>query len=500
MTFRFFGILFLSFLWLFLLAENSFAQVSQERFDIQYHREQVLILSRLGKMDLALYEAKKIFRHIPHDAETLRYLGIVCFEQKETEQLEAIGLQLQQYHPELPDGPYYLAASAIYRKQYRRAYAILNKLDASRKAFLLSADGPYQLDLAGVAYRTDHWQQATSLYQNLLENNKLDEPNAASARINLKELYRAHLPQVHTSFEWTLFERGFMWRQIGYFQYPIDEANEIAVKYQRDESTLSHSGSLASSQKDRQDGRIIWRRNWFNGWGMELSFGGSETLPAGSAFLSYKVENGPQFKAGVEGNEPARDSLALEALDGRQNSLKAQMTWSFTQHDTIYATTAARQIIIHEHELGQSIDVFYAYEHELLRSMIKVALGTQGRVQAYSRSTDNAHLVDPIATSSATFNEKTPILNGLLLSEINRHGILLKLNSQPFSFFTWEILGGIDYSFVPDAPEFWSKANVTFFPRQSWKIKIEGAYYTSATASNEGESAYQLLVASEYCF
>lgn len=458
-------------------------------------RTKIQLLSRLGKYFEAAAMAEEILDTHPGDRATLILLGDLYSAQKNAAKLKAIGEELTRLYPDQPEGPYYTAVAALLNHQPLAAYKILHTLKNSSYR-----DGgfPYQSDLAEASRGSGDREAAIEEYKKALESPSLTPDEYIHLRRGLDQLYSEELSSASASSDYTWLSKDTVWRQEGYFETPIDGTLRIGAGYRRDEIGIEPGVTIPGVRSVRQDGymKIIqdydaeWRSTWIVGGWAQQPLGGVQVL---------RKEDNNHIQFSLLANEPARDTIRLESLDGRQDRVGIEASYNPAPDDYLFAETNGRLVMLDDRELGKSDDFLYGYERTVLRFPTLLVFGYRGNQEYYSQTTHGTDLVSS-HYAGADQQEMQDAQASLVTSYQNLQGLYFRHTWEPTSFLAWTQLCGCDYSGQARKFQQYYFSTLAYKPWKSWEISLRGGYESNASNTNDHTDAYEMVIASEYRF
>ncbi len=114
---------------------------------------------------------------------------------------------------------------------------------------------------------------------------------------------------------------------------------------------------------------------------------------------------------------------------------------------------------------------------------------------AFSRTTEQFELVNSLLKDEALPSDRANQLDGLILTDINRHGISLTWRAKIITGWTWEISSQTGYAFAQSIHDYSFALSTRYRIRKSWELDLHTAYFNSGSGSNQGSDVREVAVA-----
>ena len=168
------------------------------------------LYAKTGRADLAEPLAQEILSRDPANKEALLAMSSLFVDKKDAPRAVAYATQLYQAYPDSTEAIYYYGAAHQLAGDYQEAENVLRYLRLEKFA---GKPFPYQLDLAGASEKSGNWRGQMTAYQELLDQNQVDDPTRTSVRRVLEPMQRDHSDQVAVQGTAYLLKSGALWQE-----------------------------------------------------------------------------------------------------------------------------------------------------------------------------------------------------------------------------------------------------------------------------------------------
>jgi hypothetical protein len=264
-----------------------------------------------------------------------------------------------------------------------------------------------------------------------------------------------------------------------------DGLNVVFLRGMWDEIGLGYPRLITREDADRYQAELAWRRITRHGFFGEVSAGGSSEGPVfGAAIGRYELP-GTGWELRLRANDPAKDTLLLQALGGTQDSASFHIHRRYSEHWYLDATLGWRRVEMHGQQLGEGIDLEFQLAWTLLEekgSRPSLALGYTAEVHQFYRRC----VPDSFTSALLQYARKEDEPSGILNDRINRHGLVLTAKKHFGARWTAFLYGGAAYEFESDRAEALAGAGVTAWLTENATLVFSFDYASSGNALNAG--------------
>lgn len=464
--------------------------VRASTLSIDERRYLVYLYARLDKPRVAEALAEEILAAAPGDRQTLLVLASMYLENKDAPATLRIARRFLEHHPGDHQGLYFLGAGHFVAKDFAAANRVLREL--KREQFI-GRRYPYETDLAASAFSAGDWYRSMLSYQELLRNHDLGDELRADVRQALDGIYREHLPRIDLTVAQTALDLAEIRRYGAVHGRHLTTRRWLDLRYERDHVTLAAAPGLQAMRADRTDIAAelttVTSRRWRNDVWAGLS--GEGIFGGGRLHRVFAQQREASFE--LAGNVRAIDSLALEALDGRQHHAAIATSWLIDADLVLASRIVAREVHVAGRRFGRGANVDLNLDYTFRRLGPRMTAGYRGSLATFSMdaAVDPA-FVAPIADPLGGVDNQQAVLANLVSRRINRHGTGLLVTDNLADAWHYRLTAGVDYDFELSSIAWNGALALTFSPRKSLELTAEAGYTSSASASNAGAAATQL--------
>lgn len=395
---------------------------------------------------------------------------------------ERIAAELEVEKPVHPDAKAFRAQILTRQHRYQEALTILEGIKGDPTA----AAEPNS-DLAEAYMNTRQWSEAAEEFTAVEDDQRQDDQSRFEAARLGREMRARYRPTVTSVYEAQRGEEGTLWSNSteassGTFG---DGNNIVFVRSDWDQVDLGGQRVLKRSEAERWQAEVAYRRIVSHGFFGEVSVGGSdEDVVYGAKIGKYEAP-GLGWEFSYRGNDRAVDSLQLEALNGRQNTLALYLGTHFSRRFYMDARFYFRQIKVDGHDLGQGwgLDMNVGYTLlEETRSRPELAVSYFNEISYFNTKS----LPDSFSDRVARKGFIGDLSRELIDERINRHGIIITLSKQLNHRVNAYIYGGVSYEFETGEAEGRAGAGIEAYLNKNTSLNIGIDYTTSGNAGNRG--------------
>ncbi|MSU49652.1 MAG: hypothetical protein EXS37_11305 [Opitutus sp.] len=456
---------------------------------IEERRQLVYLYARLNKPKVAEALAAQILADAPSDRQTLLVLASMYLGQKDAAATLRTAHLFLGFYPGDHQGRYFLGAGHYLAKEFAEANRVLRDLKLGQ---FVGRKYPYETDLAASAYAAGDWYRAMLSYQELLRHHSLGDELRNEVRRVLDGLYREHLPRIEATVAETRLDRARVWRYTAGNAQHRSDRHWLAETFTRDDVSLEATPGLRAARAGRAEAAATLTTTYDRRWRTDGWAGASREglLAGGRVHLVFAKEREVALEFAC--NERATDSLAVEALDGRQNRAGLVVNWLIEADLAFVGRINARELRIGGERIGRGTGVDASLDQTLWRQGPRIVAGYRGSVARFSSdaaSSINPSIAAPIADPAGGVVAQRGIIAALVSRRINRHGGGIVVTDTLADAWHYRLTAGADYDFELESIGWNGGLSLSFWPRKSIELTAEAGYTSSAGASNAGSSA-----------
>ena len=395
---------------------------------------------------------------------------------------EAIARELESEVPVSPDARAFRAAILNKQGRFLEAGAILERL---RQEQVREFDA--NAELANSYMNTGRWQDAAEQFEIVENNPKNDDISRFDAARLRREMLSRYRPTISSKYDAESGAEGTVWRAGGEVSSGIiGDGNMFILRTEWDQIHLAGARALARQDAERFQAELAYRRVVSSGFFGEVSIGGSDNDVVYGGKVG-RLEGGSKlaWELSFKGNDRATDSLALEALNGRQNTLQLYLGTHFSRRFYLDARAFFRQVHVQNHDLGQGwgLDMNIGctlVEETMRRPELQIAYFNE--ISYFNTRELPADFVQRNTRRGFAGN----LSDQLIDRGINRHGIQLTLSKQLNHRVSAYIYGGVSYEFEIGQAEGRAGAGIEAYLAPNTTLNIGVDYTTSGNTGNQG--------------
>ncbi|MFM8469638.1 MAG: tetratricopeptide repeat protein [Limisphaerales bacterium] len=455
------------------------------------------LYAKTGRADLAEPLAQEILDHDPTNKEALLAMSSLFADQKDAGRALHYATQLYRAYPESNEALYYYGAANQLAGNYQVAADVLRYLRLEKFA---GKPFPYQLDLAGASEKTGNWRGQMTAYQELLDQNQVNDQTRVMVRRVLEPMQREHGDHVTAQGTAYLLHSGQLWQERLGGRTQVTDRDQLYVDASREDVLVRNTALLRRTWNDDTEGAVGWQANWSRRWITDLWVGAYQDGALGGARVMHRLPSNGAVWLEAYGNERARDGLLLNSLDGRQHRLSLAGNYLIAERFQTYGALTAREVVLGGEELAAGLQGNWGVEFLARRESPEFKVGYRGTYHANSRKSGNLALVAPAVGPGTTIAQQTQVLDSLVLHQLHREGLYADLRDRLWGPLFYHLSGSADYAFERSSMEFGGRAGLTFQPRKSLEFGTEIAYTTSAATTDGGSDAWEVGVSMKWWF
>lgn len=455
------------------------------------------LYAKTGRADMAEPLAQDILARDPANQEALLAMSSLFTDRKDTGRALHYATQLFRAYPDSNDALYYYGAANQLAGNYQEAASVLRFLRLEKFA---GRPFPYQLDLASAAEKSGDWRTQQTAYQELLDQNQVDDQTRVMVRRVLEPMQREHGDHAFVQGTAYLLDSGQLWQERGGGRTQVSDRNQLHAEALREDVLVRGTTLLNRRWTDDTEGSLGVQTTWSSRWITDLWAGGHQNGFLGGARVMHRFPGNGALWLEAHGNERARDGLLLNSLDGRQHRLTLAGNHLIAERFQTYGALTGREVLVDGEELALGWQANWGVEFLARRESPEFKVGYHGAYHANSRKSGNLALVGPALAPGLTVPQQTQVLNSLVLPWLHREGVYADLRDRLWGPFFYHLQGTADYAFERDSMEFGGRVGLTFQPRKSLEFGTELAYTTSAATTDGGSDLWEVGLSARWWF
>ncbi|MEN9574215.1 MAG: Tetratricopeptide repeat [Verrucomicrobiota bacterium] len=455
------------------------------------------LYAKTGRADMAEPLAQSILANDPTNQEALLAMSALFTDKKDAPRALGYATQLYRAYPDSNEALYYYGAANQLAGNYQEAQGVLRYLRLEKFA---GKPFPYQLDLASAAEKTGDWRTQQAAYQELLDQNQVDDQTRVVVRRVLEPMLREHGNHVAANGTAYLLDSGQLWQERVGGQTQVSDRSQLHAEALREDVLVRESPRLKRRWADDTEGSVGWQTTWNRRWSSDVWAGGYQDGFLGGARLMHRLPKNGAVWLEAYGNERARDGLLLNSLDGRQHRLSLAGNYLIAERFQTYGALTAREVVLDGESLVTGLQANWGVEFLARRESPEFKFGYRGTFHANSRQTGNLALVAPALAPGQTLAQQAQVLDSLVLHQLHREGVYADLRDRLWGPLFYHLQGSADYAFERSSMEFGGRAGLTFQPRKSLEFGTELAYTTSAATTDGGSDAWEFGLSAKWWF
>lgn len=448
--------------------------------------ERVIYLeSRLAHSRDAERMAREFLATRPGNRSVMLTLCAMFAEQRRVEDLLRATHAYLKFFPDDPQGLYYLASAEYQSGHYTEAVKILRRI---RRLTPKGEGFPHLVDMAANGWLDGDWMVSLEAHLELLRNEQLSPELRMQMRRQLDELYRKHLDIAKADLEFLFLNNGDALRPKVSDEVQASLRTRVGVLYRGDSIHLDGGDGLRRESYYRQEVLPYAKYTHDSLWTSSGGVGFSQSGPLAKYRLEYDrpQKRGYWFEASY--NERAVDSLALEALDGRQSKLTLGGSQFLSETWELSGNAYARRLTVDGETLGDGGGADWRLAKTVFQngpSLVVAYRGIYDRVGVSGGSVDRSPVVDPFFPAVATTDL-------LVARRFHRHGVEAEWAGHYGSAWLYRWFVSADYDVEAADGVYGGGAEFTFHPRKSVEFSLRAEYSSSAKAANAGSEVLLL--------
>ncbi len=343
-----------------------------------------------------------------------------------------------------------------------------------------------QLDYANALAEDHRYHDSVNAYSEVISKPGIyNEEERNNAREQLADLRETHLGGVDLQTMYGTFEEGTFWRTTGQIYSSRMGRTRYSVGSEWDHIQLEDKIYPRSLTSDRSSSSVTFDTMWDDQWRTFFHVGGFEHGALAGATLDYTLPGGMVFGLSADYNDPAKDTLLLAAMDGRQHALTANITVPMGEHFVLESMINGRQLeadganIGHAvgtetqfrwHPISTSDQLYFAYSLELKDFSPNDGAFDQKALNFFGRG-----------------SSFTPSATDAVPDHINRHALQAHGSIDILAHVTASALAEVAWRQETDKIEYGAVAEILWHVSEKASLNARVEYYSGGSGPNTGE-------------
>ncbi|WP_269539435.1 tetratricopeptide repeat protein [Cerasicoccus fimbriatus] len=451
------------------------------------------LMARLNRMGAAEDLAELVLAETPEDKNTLLAMASMYIELQEKEKALRTSERLLKSYPNDDQALYFTAAAYYQAGMYQAA----NDLFAEIKTRFYDDElYPYEIDLAASADRAGDWYRSMQSYQTLLREHNLNDQLRQPVRDALDNIYRERMDRLELTPEFAFQDNGWTLVAGADVSRQITDRVRLGMYGEGQTTHLDARDGIRAGNAQRGEAGAWTEFDMTKQWSWQAELGGSTgegTHVLAGASTRYYFDPLLSVEVGVDFGEAARDTLALEFIDGRQDRvfIRVEDTWDDTW--PVSLGFSARQVRVNDDiDLGNGLNAIWSFGKRLRLADPEIIVRYVGYWQGFSRDTFNPQGVAPLVSPITPLADQAAIWDNLVSTNINNQGLNVQVTDRFWRAWRYELNAAVFYSFSREAMEFAGGGRLVYYPRKSIEVFTGLTYYSSTLTNNSGNYRIEL--------
>lgn len=342
-----------------------------------------------------------------------------------------------------------------------------------------------QTDFASALMADHQFYESLAAYQEIEDHKdiyKADE--LTSAKEQITELRDNSLAGGNVEFTGGSFEEGELFRSESHFSTARFGRLRYSLDTDWEHVKLDRKQFHVEKESDRFTSLIGLNAVWNEHYSSDFHLGGYKDGIVAGAGIIYHPTPRATFSLHANYNDPARDTLLLMAMDGRQHDLTANITIPIGKHFIIESVSQARRVELNGTNIGNGLGTETQFRWHPITNEDNIYLGYtleyrdfSGDERAFDREA-RAYL----GRHAASLRDVTD----LIPEQVNRHALQahgeVKLNSTLTADASAEIAWRQESKLV----EYGATAGLQWQVSRKTCITARVEYYSGGSGPNSG--------------
>ncbi len=213
-----------------------------------------------------------------------------------------------------------------------------------------------QTDYASALSLDRQYYESFAAYQEIQDHADLyKDEERTSAKEQITELRDNSLSGGNVEFTSGSFEEGLLLRSESHFSTTRSGRMRYSLDTDWEHLKLDHRVFGVRREEDRFTSAVGFNFAWNSHYSTDFHLGTYKSGMVAGAGVIYHPSPRTTLSLHANYNDPARDSLLLMAMDGRQHDLTANITMPFGKHFLVESILQARRIEVNGSNIGSSL-------------------------------------------------------------------------------------------------------------------------------------------------
>lgn len=360
-----------------------------------------------------------------------------------------------------------------------------------------SGQGSYASALA----RNDEWQASADAYREIIDDMTYLEQDRNDALWALRGLNPYIRPHLETSLSYIDESEGNILSTETQYLSGWHRNWRYGAFARTDSASVEGESIYSGLSGDRYEGAALIQRLFKGGYYADATLGASTDGLLYSAKIGRMGFNRVNWYLAWEGNARATDSVALQALDGRENRLSAYVNHNLTERLFVSAYAFLNWTNIGGDKLGDGYGIQYEADYTLqteTKSRPALSVTYVGEYRKFEHSSTiptsaqrEIRRALPTTGPNASLNPTRDILNTLADEETNRQGINLRISKHFGADLNTYAQIGTYYAIDDKSLEFLGSLGAEYWVTDNALIFGELRYDTSGTGGSSGTGVFE---------
>ena len=356
-----------------------------------------------------------------------------------------------------------------------------NRLDDPVRGERFDSQAAYVSALAN-----DHqYVAAAAALREQIADARTTESERQDASDQLTTLQENHLAGGQVDLLAGSFEEGTLFRTTTQFSTTRSGANRYLARFTWDNVHLSDELYPRSLTEDTMSAAVGLDHLINANWSTNVFVGGHEDGVIASGGVTYHHEGGPALGLDLSYQAPARDTLILMAMNGRQNAITATSEMPLGQYFAWDATFVARQIEAEGTNIGNAVGVESQFRWHPFKVEHDVYLAYALELKDFSpKSSAFDREVEPFF---ATRDGYLPSCTDVVPDHINRHALQLHGSAPLWPKLLASVTGEVAWRQETELVEYGAVAELIWKINDRASVNARLEYYSGGSGPNAGE-------------
>lgn len=358
-----------------------------------------------------------------------------------------------------------------------------------------------QNSYANALAQNDEWHAAAQAYKETLEQIGYLEQDRLEAIWALRGLNPYIRPHLDANVRYSTEEEGSILSTEAAYLSGWHQNWRYGAFARTDSASVEGESVYSGLKGDRYEGGALLQRRFKGGYFAEATLGGSAEGVIYSARVGRMGVNRLAWSIGWDGNARATDSVALQALDGREDRLSASIVAPINERFVVTALAYYNWTNIGGETLGDGfgaeVQADYVLQSET-KTRPELTLSYVGEYRKFDHASTiptsaqrEIRRAVPSDDETATGDPTRDILNTLVDEETNRQGALFRVSKHFGDSLNAYAQVGAYYAFDDESLEFLGALGAEYWITDNSMIFTELRYDTSGTGGSSGTGVFE---------